>query len=85
MPIIEIYTQPFCPYCARALSLFKKKGIEFKEIDAPGGSAARAEAAKRSDGKTSVPQIFVDGTLLGGCDDLMALDRNGKLDAILGL
>ena len=85
MPIIEIYTQPFCPFCARALSLFKKKGIEFKEIDAPSGSAARAEAAKRADGKTSVPQIFVDGTPLGGCDDLMALERNGKLDAILGL
>jgi glutaredoxin 3 len=85
MAIIEIYTQPFCPYCARALTLFKKKGVEFKEIDAPNGSAARSEAQTRSGGKTSVPQIFVDGAPIGGCDDLMALERAGKLDAILGV
>jgi glutaredoxin 3 len=81
--LIEIYTQPFCPYCARALSLLRKKGVEFKEIDAPGGSAARAEASKRAGGATSVPQIFIDGTGIGGCDDMMALERQGKLDALL--
>jgi glutaredoxin 3 len=80
---IEIFTQVFCPYCARALSLLRKKGVEFQEIDAPGGSAARAEAIARSGGKTTVPQIFVNGTSIGGCDDLMALDRAGKLDALL--
>ena len=80
---IEIFTQAFCPYCVRALSLLRKKGVEFQEIDAPGGSAARAEAMARSGGKTTVPQIFVDGTSIGGCDDLMALDRAGKLDALL--
>jgi glutaredoxin 3 len=85
MPKIEIYTQSFCPYCAKALNLFKKKSVEFQEIDAPGGSAARAQARERSGGKTSVPQIFVDGKLIGGCDDLMALERDGKLDALLGL
>jgi glutaredoxin 3 len=81
--MIEIYTQPFCPYCARALSLLRKKGVEFKEIDAPNGSAARAEASRRAGGLTSVPQIFIDGALIGGCDDMMALDRQGELDAML--
>jgi len=80
---IEIFTQVFCPYCTRALSLLRKKGVEFQEIDAPGGSAARAEAIARSGGKTTVPQIFIDGTSIGGCDDMMALDRAGKLDALL--
>jgi glutaredoxin 3 len=84
MPKIEIYTQPFCPYCTRALSLLRKKGLEFHEIDAPGGSPARLEARERAGGKTSVPQIFVDDVLIGGCDDMMALDRAGKLDAMLG-
>jgi glutaredoxin 3 len=84
MPKIEIYTQFFCPYCSRALSLLRKKGVDFQEIEAPNGSPARAQARERSGGKTSVPQIFVDGVPLGGCDDLMALDRAGKLDALLG-
>jgi len=85
MAKIEIYTQLFCPYCARALSLLRKKGVEFQEIDAPSGSAAREAARARSGGKSSVPQIFVDGKGLGGCDDLMALDRAGELDALLGI
>jgi glutaredoxin 3 len=82
MPEIEIYTQDWCPYCDRAKALLTRKGIAFREIDAPGGSPARAESLARS-GRTSVPQIFVDGTLLGGCDDLMALDRAGKLDVLV--
>ncbi len=82
MAKIEIYTQDWCPYCVRAKSLLSKKNVEFREIDAPGGSPARAEALARS-GRTSVPQIFIDGTLIGGCDDLMALDRAGKLNAML--
>ncbi len=81
--LIEIYTQPFCPYCSRALSLLRKKGVEFKEIDAPGGSAARAEAIQRAGGASSVPQIFIDGQAIGGCDDMMALERQGRLDALL--
>jgi len=85
MPTIEIYTQPWCPFCERAVHLLTKKRIQFQEIDAPGGSAMRAEARERSGGRTSVPQIFIDGTHIGGCDDLMALDRAGKLDALLGL
>ncbi len=83
MPKVEIYTQVFCPYCARALALLKKKGVEFTEIDAPGGSAARKEARTRSGGKTSAPQIFIDGNSIGGADELMALERAGKLDALL--
>ncbi len=65
------------------MSLLKKKGAEFREIDAPAGSAARAEAQQRSGGKTSVPQIFIDGKLIGGSDDLVALELAGKLDALL--
>ncbi len=82
MAKIEIYTQDWCPYCVRAKGLFDKKGVTYTEFDAPGGSAARAESAKRS-GRTSVPQIFIDGKYIGGCDDLVALDRSGGLDPLL--
>jgi glutaredoxin 3 len=84
MAEIEVYTQPFCPFCARAMSLLTSKGAAFKEIDAPNGSPARAESVKRT-GKTSVPQIFIDGKHIGGCDDLVALDRRGGLDPLLGV
>jgi glutaredoxin 3 len=83
MPKIEVFTQAFCPYCARAMNLLTEKGATFEEIDAPGGSAARKDARTRSGGKTSVPQIFIDGKHIGGSDDLAALDRAGKLDALL--
>jgi glutaredoxin 3 len=83
VPRIEIYTQPWCPYCSRAVNLLTRKGIAFEEIDAPHGSAERAQAVQRSGGRTSVPQIFVGETHVGGCDDLMALERAGKLDALL--
>ncbi len=83
MPMIEIYTQPFCPYCARALKLLRAKNVAFKEIDAPAGSEAREEARTRSGGKTSVPQVFIDGQAIGGSDDLAALEREGRLDALL--
>jgi glutaredoxin 3 len=63
--------------------LLTRKGIAFEEIDAPHGSAERAQAVQRSGGRTSVPQIFVGETHVGGCDDLMALERAGKLDALL--
>ena len=83
MPEIEIYTQPWCPYCERAMHILSTRDAAFREIDAPGGSAAREEARTRSGGRTSVPQIFIDGRHIGGCDDLMALDRAGKLDPLL--
>jgi glutaredoxin 3 len=80
--MIEIYTQDWCPYCVRAKTLLERKGAAFTEINAPGGSKERAESEARS-GRSSVPQIFIDGTHIGGCDDLMALDRSGKLDGLL--
>jgi len=85
MAKIEIYTQAWCPYCERAVHLLTKKGVEFQEIDAPNGSKARTEARERSGGRTSAPQIFIDGQHIGGCDELVALDRAGKLDSLIGL
>ena len=85
MQDIEIYTQPWCPFCERAMHVLTTKGVEFREIDAPRGSAARAEARERSGGRTSAPQIFIGGQHIGGCDDLVALDRAGKLNPLLGL
>jgi len=83
MPKIEIYTQPLCPYCARAKRLLEQKQVAFEEIDAPHGTPARAEAIRRSGGRSSVPQIFIAGRAIGGCDDLYALDAAGKLDPLL--
>ena len=83
MPEVEIYTQPWCPYCARAISLLNGKGVGFREIKAPHGSAEREESIRRSSGRTTVPQIFIGSRHIGGCDDLVALDRAGKLDALL--
>ncbi|HEY2132652.1 MAG TPA: glutaredoxin 3 [Acetobacteraceae bacterium] len=82
MADIEIYTQPWCPYCTRALKLLDAKGVAYREINAPSGTPARAESLQRS-GRTSVPQIFIDGQHIGGSDDLMAMDRAGKLDSLL--
>jgi glutaredoxin 3 len=82
MAEIEIYTQPWCPYCARAVGLLTRKGVAFREIEAPHGSREREEAIRRS-GRSTVPQIFVDGAAIGGCDELLALERSGKLDALL--
>jgi glutaredoxin 3 len=82
MAEVEIYTQPWCPYCARALSLLNGKGVALREIDAPHGTAERQESIRRS-GRTTVPQIFIDGRHIGGCDELVALDRAGRLDPLL--
>lgn len=83
MAKIEIYTTPFCPYCDRAKALLARKGLAFEELDAPHGSAARRSAVERSGGRTTVPQIFIDGRSIGGSDELAALDRAGKLDELL--
>ena len=79
---VEIYTQPWCPYCERALSLLQRKGVAFREIKAPHGSPERVESERRS-GRSSVPQIFIGAQHIGGCDDLVALERSGKLDPLL--
>jgi len=83
MPQIEVYTQPMCPYCARVVRLLTEKGVSFEEINAPGGSAERQKATERSGGRSTVPQVFIDGRHIGGCDDMLALDRQGKLDPLL--
>ena len=85
MPEIEIYTQLWCPFCERAVHILTTKGVQFREIDAPNGSASRREASERSGGRTSVPQIFIGGKHIGGCDGLVALDRAGKLNPLLGV
>lgn len=84
MPVIEIYTQPYCPFCVRAVRLLTEKGVAFKEIDAPRGSPERHASIERSGGRTSVPQIFIDGKHIGGCDDMMNLDAKGELNLLLG-
>ena len=83
MKTIEIYTTPFCGYCHRAKRLLTQKGVSFTEIDLYTDPARRHEMPERADGSYSVPQIFVDSTHVGGCDELYALERTGKLDPLL--
>jgi glutaredoxin 3 len=85
MPKIEIYTKMFCGYCVRAKHLLTAKGVDFEEYDITMGGPKRSEMLGRSNGGTTVPQIFIDGTHVGGSDDLAALERAGKLDPLLGL
>ncbi|RMF64741.1 MAG: glutaredoxin 3 [Cyanobacteria bacterium J069] len=80
---VEIYTWSTCPFCIRAKALLNKKGVTFTEYCIDGDEAARAAMADRADGRRSLPQIFIDGVHVGGCDDLHALDRQGKLDSLL--
>jgi glutaredoxin 3 len=82
MKTVEIYTTQTCPYCTAAKGLLKKKGVTYKEIDVGADPAIRMAMTERA-GRRSVPQIFIGGTHIGGCDDLHALDHDGKLDAML--
>ncbi len=84
MAKIELYTTMFCPYCARARSLLQKKGVHFTDIDVMGDDDKREEMIARAGGRRTVPQIFIDGRHIGGSDELVALDREGKLDPLLG-
>ena len=83
MAKVEIYTKFLCPYCTRALNLLTDKGVEIDEYDVTMGGPKQAEMLVRSGGRTTVPQIFIDGRAIGGSDDLAALDRLGELDALL--
>lgn len=83
MAKVEIYTKAFCPYCARAKSLLESKGVAYEEYDISMGGPKRAEMLERAKGGSTVPQIFIDGAHVGGCDDIHALDRSGKLDPLL--
>jgi len=82
MAKIEIYTSPFCGYCARAKSLLDSKGAEYEEADVMMDDNKRAEMRSRTN-RTSVPQIFINGQHIGGSDELAALEQAGKLDALL--
>lgn len=83
MPPVEIYTTPYCPYCIAAKELLGKKGVTFKEIDVSGNRDLRSQMTQRANGGYTVPQIFIGGTHVGGCDDLYALEEEGKLDPLL--
>lgn len=84
MADVTIYTTMICPYCLRAKQLLKKKNVDFTEIDVSMDRAKRFEMTVRASGRQTVPQIFIGETHVGGCDDLYALDRAGKLDVLLG-
>jgi glutaredoxin 3 len=83
MARIEIYTKFLCPYCARAKRLLSEKGVQFEEYDITMGGEKRAEMLSRANGRTTVPQIFINGHHVGGSDDLHALEREGRLDPLL--
>ena len=83
MKQIEIYTTPTCGFCHAAKRLLTSKGVAFAEIGVAGDTGLRQEMMARSGGRYTVPQIFIDGQHVGGCDDLYALDRAGKLDPML--
>lgn len=80
---VEIYSSPFCGYCARAKRLLASKGVEYIDYDVLADSSLRDEMVERAGGRTTVPQIFIDGKHVGGSDDIHALDREGRLDPLL--
>jgi len=83
MARVEIYTRMFCGYCTAAKRLLDGKGVAYEEHDLSLGGPKRAEMIARAGGKSTFPQIFIDGKHIGGCDDLHALDDAGKLDPML--
>ena len=84
MAHVDIYTRPFCPYCAQALQVLRKKGADFTEIDdAYADPAAKRAMVARAGGGATFPQIFVGERHIGGCDEMMALERRGELDPLL--
>jgi glutaredoxin 3 len=85
MKNVEIYSSTGCPYCIRAKSLLKNKGVLYRELVIDSNPELAAEAVRRSDGMRTVPQIFIENDHVGGYDDLVALDKNGELNALLGL
>ncbi|MBE0449693.1 MAG: glutaredoxin 3 [Clostridia bacterium] len=84
MKQVKLYTTKFCPYCLRALKKLDQKGVEYTNINVSTNREAFDEIMKET-GWDSVPQIFIDGVFIGGCDDLYALDDQGKLDELLGV
>ena len=83
MARVEVYSKTFCPYCIRAQHLLDSKGVDYEVYVIGFGGPKRDEMIQRARGRTTVPQIFIDDRHIGGCDDLMALERAGQLDALL--
>ena len=83
MAKIEVYTSPLCGFCHRAKGLLNSKNVEFEDIDVMMDRVRKAEMVLRAGGRTSVPQVFIDGEHVGGCDELYALEMTGKLDPML--
>jgi len=84
MARVEIYSTMFCGYCARAKALLDKKGVQYEDVDLLEHPDRRDEMVERAGGRTTVPQIFIDGKHVGGSDELAALERKGALDKLLG-
>jgi glutaredoxin 3 len=85
VPVVEIYTKTFCPYCWRAKMLLESKGVGFQEISVDFGGTEKEKMVQRAGGRSTVPQIFIGEQHVGGCDDLLALERDGKLDALIAV
>ncbi len=84
MPPVVIYTRPFCSYCSRALSVLQKKGVAYTEIgDAAHDAVKKRDMMQKAGGRSTFPQIFIGEKHVGGCDEMMALDRSGQLDKLL--
>ena len=83
MPKVEVYTTTYCPFCVRAKNLLKNKGVAFDEIDVTHDDALREKMIEASGGRRTVPEIFINGKIIGGYDELKALDDQGKLDDLL--
>ena len=85
MATVEIYTWQACPFCIRAKALLKKKGVTYIEHTIDGDQAARSAMIERAEGRSSVPQIFINDKGIGGCDELHMLEENNQLNTLLGL
>ncbi len=83
MASVQVYTTEYCPYCVRAKALLKRKGVAFDEIDVTYDAVAREEMVELAGGRRTVPEIFINGRIIGGYDELKALDDAGELDALL--
>lgn len=83
MSNIIIYMKPTCPYCVKAMGLLSSKNVKFEKIDISGNDNLRTQMIEKSGGRTTVPQIFIHGKHVGGCDDLHALDAKGELNKLL--
>ena len=83
MARVEIYTTEYCPYCIRARMLLNDKGVPFEEFDVGADPALRAQMVERAGGRRTVPEIFINGRIIGGFDELYALEQEGRLDAML--